>query len=70
MARQASKSSLLFSGSDWDFKTLSRAYDAIEAIAVEELHLDTYPVQMEIISSQQMLDAYSSVGMPLFYKHW
>jgi stage V sporulation protein R len=70
MARQASKSSLLFSGSDWDFKTLSRAYDAIEAIAVEELHLDTYPVQMEIISSQQMLDAYSSIGMPLMYRHW
>lgn len=70
MARQASKSSLLFSGSDWDFKTLSRTYDAIEAIAVEELRLDTYPVQMEIISSQQMLDAYSSVGMPLMYRHW
>ncbi|TIT54258.1 MAG: DUF444 family protein, partial [Mesorhizobium sp.] len=44
--------------------------DAIEAIAVEELHLDIYPVQMEIISSQQMLDAYSSVGMPLMYRHW
>ncbi|CAN7307565.1 SpoVR family protein [Mesorhizobium sp. LjRoot246] len=70
MARQASKSSLLFSGSDWDFKTLSRTHDAIEAIAVEELHLDTYPVQMEIISSQQMLDAYSSIGMPLMYRHW
>ena len=41
MARQAIKGGLLFSGSDWDFKTLSRTYDAIEAIAVEELHLDT-----------------------------
>ena len=70
MARQAGKSDLLFSGSDWDFTKLSRTYDAIEAIAVEELHLDTYPVQMEIISSQQMLDAYSSVGMPLMYHHW
>ncbi|MER9330376.1 SpoVR family protein [Mesorhizobium sp. M0488] len=67
MARHAG---LLFSGSDWDFKKLSRAHEAIEAIAVEELYLDTYPVQMEIISSQQMLDAYSSVGMPLMYRHW
>ncbi|RWE14101.1 MAG: SpoVR family protein [Mesorhizobium sp.] len=67
---QTSKSGLLFSGSDWDFKTLSRAYQAIEALAIEELHLDVYPVQMEIISSQQMLDAYSSVGMPLMYRHW
>ena len=28
------------------------------------------PIQMEIISSEQMLDAYSSVGMPLMYRHW
>ena len=70
MARPAAKSGLLFSGSAWDFKTLSRAHETIEAIAIEELHLDVYPVQMEIISSQQMLDAYSSVGMPLMYRHW
>lgn len=61
---------LLFQGSDWNFSTLSRTYDAIEKIALEELHLDVYPNQMEIISSEQMLDAYSSVGMPLMYQHW
>jgi stage V sporulation protein R len=70
MPARANKSGLLFSGSDWDFKTLSRAYEVIERVAVEELHLDTYPVQMEIISSEQMLDAYSSIGMPLMYRHW
>ncbi|MDZ5453297.1 SpoVR family protein [Labrys sp. ZIDIC5] len=69
-SKHAPNADLLFSGSDWNFKTLSRAYDVIEALAVEELHLDTYPVQMEIISSEQMLDAYSSVGMPLMYRHW
>ena len=70
MPKPATESGLLFSGSDWDFRTLSHAYEAIEALAVEELHLDVYPVQMEIISSEQMLDAYSSVGMPLMYRHW
>ncbi|QDB99451.1 SpoVR family protein [Mesorhizobium sp. 8] len=70
MTQSAARSGLLFSGSDWDFPLLSRAYDAIEAIAIEDLHLDVYPVQMEIISSEQMLDAYSSVGMPLMYRHW
>jgi stage V sporulation protein R len=25
---------------------------------------------MEVISSEQMLDAYSSIGMPLMYRHW
>lgn len=63
-------SRLLFSDSDWDFAKLSRTYDAIREIAVEDLHLDTYPNQMEIISAEQMLDAYSSVGMPLMYRHW
>ncbi|MDF1632390.1 SpoVR family protein [Mycoplana sp. MJR14] len=61
---------LLFDGSDWNFETLSRTYDAIEEIALGELKLDIYPNQMEIISSEQMLDAYSSVGMPLMYQHW
>ncbi len=70
MAKAGARSGLLFSGSDWDFRTLSQCYDAIEAVAIEDLHLDVYPVQMEIISSEQMLDAYSSVGMPLMYRHW
>lgn len=70
MPKHAPKSDLLFSGSGWDFQTLSRAYDAIEALAREQLHLDIYPVQMEVISSEQMLDAYSSIGMPLMYRHW
>ncbi|ANH07725.1 MULTISPECIES: SpoVR family protein [Shinella] len=63
-------SSLLFEGSEWNFATLSRAYDAIEAIAIGEMGLDVYPNQIEVISSEQMLDAYSSVGMPLMYQHW
>jgi len=68
--KAAPGSTLLFDGSDWNFSTLSRTYDAIEKIALEELHLDVYPNQLEIISSEQMLDAYSSVGMPLMYQHW
>ncbi|MEL4395665.1 SpoVR family protein, partial [Shewanella algae] len=28
------------------------------------------PNQLEIITSEQMLDAYSSIGMPVFYRHW
>jgi len=60
----------LFTGSDWDFALVNRIYDAIEPIAVDEMKLNVYPNQLEIISSEQMLDAYSSVGMPLFYKHW
>src|SRR3984893_4428117 len=60
----------LFEGADWDFPTLQRIHDACEEIAKSELGLDTYPNQIEVITAEQMLDAYSSVGMPLFYKHW
>src|SRR5579875_3794773 len=60
----------LFEGADWEFSTIQRAHDAIEAIATGDLGLNCYPNQIEIISTEQMLDAYSSVGMPLFYKHW
>src|SRR3979411_2274068 len=60
----------LFGGAEWDFPTLQRISDACEEIARSELGLDIYPNQIEVITAEQMLDAYSSVGMPLFYKHW
>src|SRR3981189_453102 len=60
----------LFEGADWDFSKLQRIHDACEEIARSELKLDTYPNQIEVITAEQMLDAYSSIGMPLFYKHW
>ena len=70
MSKQSGTSNFLFEGSDWNFDTLSRVYDAIEKVALEDLKLDVYRNQMEIISSEQMLDAYSSIGMPLMYQHW
>ncbi|MDB5555652.1 MAG: SpoVR family protein [Rhizobium sp.] len=60
----------LFEGADWNFGTLQRIHDACEQIALNELGLDVYPNQIEVITAEQMLDAYSSTGMPLFYKHW
>ncbi|MBV8575524.1 MAG: SpoVR family protein [Acetobacteraceae bacterium] len=60
----------LFEGADWEFGTIQRAHEAIERIALGELGLSVYLNQIEVISAEQMLDAYSSIGMPLFYKHW
>jgi spore cortex formation protein SpoVR/YcgB (stage V sporulation) len=62
--------SRLFEGADWNFDTLRRIHDACERVADRELGLDVYPNQIEVITAEQMLDAYSSIGMPLFYKHW
>ncbi len=61
---------LLFSGADWDYDTIRRIHDTVEVIARRDLGLDTFPNQIEIITAEQMLDAYASTGMPLFYKHW
>jgi len=70
MSGVAGSGRLLYEGADWEFGTIQRAYDAVERIALDELGLDVYANQIEIVSSEQMLDAYSSIGMPLFYKHW
>jgi stage V sporulation protein R len=66
----ASSRGQLYQGADWDFSILQRVHDACEEIALSELGLDVYANQIEVITAEQMLDAYSSIGMPLFYKHW
>jgi spore cortex formation protein SpoVR/YcgB (stage V sporulation) len=70
VAKAARKTEPLFEGADWTFDTLRHVHDAIEVVAREDLNLDFYTNQIEIISSEQMLDAYSSIGMPLMYRHW
>lgn len=55
--------------SEWTFD-LIETYDAEIGAVAGEYGLDTYPNQIEIISSEQMMDAYSSVGMPIGYNHW
>jgi stage V sporulation protein R len=56
-------------GPDWDFELIQRYHEAIAEVAAE-FRLDTYPNQIEVISSEQMLDAYASVGLPIGYPHW
>ena len=70
MTTRADRPCLLYTDSEWSFERLRATFDAIEDVALGDLTLDVYPNQIEIISSEQMLDAYSSHGMPLMYKHW
>ena len=56
-------------GYDWDFDLIER-YDTAIAAAAAEYGLDTYANQIEIITSEQMLDAYASNGLPVGYPHW
>jgi stage V sporulation protein R len=56
-------------GSDWDFDLLER-YNAAIARVAGDYKLDTYANQIEVITSEQMLDAYASCGLPIGYPHW
>ena len=56
--------------SEWNFELIERYDQEIARIAHDVYGLDTFPNQIEIISSEQMMDAYSSVGMPVGYNHW
>ena len=55
--------------SDWTFELIEQYDREIGRIAAE-FGLDTYRNQIEVIRSDQMLDAYASIGMPLGYSHW
>jgi spore cortex formation protein SpoVR/YcgB (stage V sporulation) len=59
----------LSEGSEWTFELLQR-YDREIARVAAHYGLETYPSQIEVITSEQMIDAYSSVGMPVGYHHW
>jgi stage V sporulation protein R len=64
-----SKREPISTGAEWNFE-LIEAYDKEIGRVAKEFGLDTYPNQIEIITSEQMMDAYASVGMPLNYNHW
>jgi spore cortex formation protein SpoVR/YcgB (stage V sporulation) len=57
------------SGADWTFEVLEDVDREIARIA-GQFDLDTYPNQIEIITSEQMMDAYASAAMPINYHHW
>lgn len=56
-------------GAEWSFETLLAYDEAIGKIA-KDYKLETYPNQIEIITAEQMMECYASVGMPIGYYHW
>jgi len=69
IVRRARAPQTLPSQSDWTFELIDQYHAAIRDTA-RGYGLDTYPNQLEIITAEQMMDAYSSVGMPVNYRHW
>ncbi|MDO8490235.1 MAG: SpoVR family protein [bacterium] len=60
----------IFTEAEWTPELLEAVTEEVKKIAEEELELSYYPIQIRIITSEQMLDAYASVGMPVGYAHW
>ena len=54
---------------EWTFELIQQ-YDHEIARLAKDFKLDTYPNQIEIITAEQMIDSYASVGMPIGYNHW
>ncbi len=69
MTETTRKERLISDRNDWTFE-LIEAYDREIGRLAAEFRLDTYPNQIEVIRSDQMMDAYASVGMPIGYHHW
>ena len=55
--------------SEWTFELIEQIHLEIARVA-KDFGLDTYPNQLEIITAEQMMDAYASVGLPVSYHHW
>lgn len=55
--------------SEWTFELLAE-YDREIGRLARAFKLDTYPNQIEVITAEQMMDCYASVGMPINYHHW
>lgn len=55
--------------SEWSFELIEQYQREIARVAAH-YKLDTYPNQVELITAEQMMDAYASVGMPVNYHHW
>ena len=69
MVATARKSDVIADTNEWTFDLIDRYEQEIGRLA-DGYQLDTYPNQIEIIRSEQMLDAYASIGMPIGYNHW
>jgi stage V sporulation protein R len=59
----------LSTSSEWTFDLL-HAYEREIGRIAKAFKLDTYPNQIEVITAEQMMDCYASVGMPINYHHW
>jgi len=69
MTEKNKSGKLITDSNEWTFELLDKFEKEISRIA-KGYKLDTFPNQIEIITAEQMMDAYASSGMPIGYHHW
>jgi spore cortex formation protein SpoVR/YcgB (stage V sporulation) len=60
----------LYEDSEWSFEKIEKTWEVIDDIGKNVFGIDYFPPQLEMVSYEQMLDNYSSTGMPNMYRHW
>jgi len=60
----------LFDNSEWSFEMLEEADKLCKMIVDRDLDINIYTNQYEIVTSEQLLDAMSLIGLPISYPHW
>lgn len=60
---------LISEDASWDFKDIQWLAEEVEIIGREEMGMDPFPWQIEIVSSDNMIDIYST-SWPISYPHW
>ncbi|MBN9461862.1 MAG: SpoVR family protein [Burkholderiales bacterium] len=64
-----SQGRMLPDDAEWSFDAIELYDEAIGEVALR-YGLDGYPHLLEVITAEQMMDAYASSGMPIYYYHW
>jgi stage V sporulation protein R len=57
-------------GPNWTVSDLENYMEVFAEIAEVEWGLSTFPNQIEIICSEQMIDAHATIGLPVNVAHW
>lgn len=63
-------SKLLFTGKEWDFEKLEKTWAVIKDIAINKYGLSFYDTDFEVITARQMIQNYTTNGLPVYYCSW
>lgn len=61
---------LLYTGKEWDFEKLEKTWAVIKDIAVNKFGLSFYDTEFEVITARQMIQNYTTHGLPVYYCSW